>query len=738
MSTIKDVAKKAGVSISTVSNVLNGKVSAENEKYKLVQEAVRELNYRPNYNAQNLKKAKTKLVGVLLPDMTLPYPDIYRGICKKFEGTQHYPILKLTKNNDLLEQDMMQSFLDLGVSGIITVPSSPVPGKGCMEVEKRGVPFVAIERKLRHYDCNCVVFDNASFIYQQMSALEGRYKSDEILLIHQRGYYTSEEDCRRGFLQSSLGKEENIVIVNADRDEAFKKVYHQLMERKDRVKCVITSMFSIAQAVYEARSMLGLELDIYTLAGEEWNTCTLYNNMQVIQRDMVMAGLKAAELLMDQEQHRSDTQTFYLKRRTAQGSAGPVWFEKKKEIRVLALDSEATEVLERLSTVVETQCNLRVTYDKKSYDGLKRALDREMDSPVCNYDIVMIDKPWLPYYTSQDFLYELRKDLGRELLKQFPAEVRKSFSAYDQRRCVIPVISSMQAIYYRKDIFEDSAIKASFLGKYGIPLLVPRSWKEFNMVCRFFTREYNPDSPFMYGTAFSTADFNNLVSAFYPRQWAFGGAITDQYGDLVFSRDGNLRALNNFRETFHYCKKDSTYATKDDELFQAILKGEVPIVMGFASHYCPQKYKEQTCEHLLKAAPVPKNKSIIGGYCLGINNKSDKIQEACEYLRFMISDKISIANMRMNGCIPTYAVYHNTELRLKYPWMDLMAQAYTNGGSRDKVIASNGKQILPEALDDVLGEMLKESLETSEDSGKLLSKTEEKILKMIKYSIKTF
>lgn len=94
--------------------------------------------------------------------------------------------------------------------------------------------------------------------------------------------------------------------------------------------------------------------------------------------------------------------------------------------------------------------------------------------------------------------------------------------------------------------------------------------------------------------------------------------------------------------------------------------------------------------------------------------------------------------MRMNGCIPTYAVYHNTELRLKYPWMDLMAQAYTNGGSRDKVIASNGKQILPEALDDVLGEMLKESLETSEDSGKLLSKTEEKILKMIKYSIKTF
>lgn len=128
MATIKDVAKLAGVSIATVSNVLNGKVSAESEKYRLVQKAVKELNYRPNYNAQNLKKGKTKLVGVLLPSLESPYSSIYQGICKVFEGDKYYPVLKLTNDNDFLEQDLIHAFFNLGVAGIISVPAKSKPG----------------------------------------------------------------------------------------------------------------------------------------------------------------------------------------------------------------------------------------------------------------------------------------------------------------------------------------------------------------------------------------------------------------------------------------------------------------------------------------------------------------------------------------------------------------------------------------------------------------------------------
>jgi len=738
MATIKDVAERAGVSIATVSNVLNGKVSAESEKYKLVQEAVKELNYRPNYNAQHLKKGKTKLIGVLLPSLEVPYQDIYTGICKVFEGKQYFPILKLMGNDYLLEQEMLQSFLDLSVSGIIIVPAKSQKNKKYEEIEKQNIPLVVIERRIEDMDCNYVIFDNASLINHKVTELAKDCGPDGILLIHQKGYYTGDEECRKGYLHSGKGREENIVVVGSERDEAFRRVYEQLILRGEEVRHMITSTMELALVTNEAAEMLNLDVEIHTLANDSWNLYNAYKRIHTIKRDMIMAGIKAAKMITDQQGANADIQTFYLKRKPQEEKRRFYVSGQKKELHVLALDTEATDVLEKLSYTMDAKRNIHVTYHKRSYTELKEGLDAEMISSGCNYDIVMIDKPWLPYYTSQDFLYELRRELGQDMLKQYPEVIRKCFYPYDKKRCILPMISSIQAIYYRKDWFEDREMKAQFQSKYGIPLNSPQSWKEYNMISEFFTREYNPDSPFVYGTALSTAGANSLVCEFYPRQWAFNGKVVDRWGDVVLLQDGNARALNNLRKTYHYCRKDIHYDTKDDEMFSLILHGEVPMVMGFASHYYPQKYKEPTCEHLLGVIQVPRGKSILGGYCMGINNKSKYIEEACEYLRWMISDEMSIANMRMNGCIPTVAVYNHTGLRMKHPWMDLVASSYANGGSRDKLIADDGKQILPEALDNVLAKMIHEALTTNLDTHDLLENTEEKVLNMIKGNFETF
>ena len=133
---------------------------------------MRELNYRPNYNAQNLKKGKTKLIGVLLPELESPYQDIYFGMCKIFEGKQYYPILKLTGNDYLLEQDMLQSYLDMGVSGIIAVPARPQASSVYKEIEKKKIPLVVVERRLEGIDCNYVVFDNATLIRHQVQEFQ--------------------------------------------------------------------------------------------------------------------------------------------------------------------------------------------------------------------------------------------------------------------------------------------------------------------------------------------------------------------------------------------------------------------------------------------------------------------------------------------------------------------------------------------------------------------------------------
>ena len=68
MATIKEVAKLAGVSVGTVSNVLNGKTSND-ELIERVENAINQLSYRPDANARSLKNTKSKLIGVIMPEV---------------------------------------------------------------------------------------------------------------------------------------------------------------------------------------------------------------------------------------------------------------------------------------------------------------------------------------------------------------------------------------------------------------------------------------------------------------------------------------------------------------------------------------------------------------------------------------------------------------------------------------------------------------------------------------------
>ncbi|MBM7615193.1 LacI family DNA-binding transcriptional regulator [Alkaliphilus hydrothermalis] len=78
---IKDVARKAGVSISTVSRVINESKVVKPETYKKVMKVIEELGYKPNAIARSLKVKNTKTIGILIPDISNQfYPEVVRGI----------------------------------------------------------------------------------------------------------------------------------------------------------------------------------------------------------------------------------------------------------------------------------------------------------------------------------------------------------------------------------------------------------------------------------------------------------------------------------------------------------------------------------------------------------------------------------------------------------------------------------------------------------------------------------
>ena len=94
MATIKEISEKANVSIATVSKVLNGKGGVNANTRKMILDVARELNYRPNLNARNLKAGHSRTIGIITEDLTVfNAPEIVDGIAATCEEAGYHYIL---------------------------------------------------------------------------------------------------------------------------------------------------------------------------------------------------------------------------------------------------------------------------------------------------------------------------------------------------------------------------------------------------------------------------------------------------------------------------------------------------------------------------------------------------------------------------------------------------------------------------------------------------------------------
>ena len=120
MATIKDVAAKAGVSVGTVSRVLNKRGYISKETYAKVYQAIEELNYQPNQLARNLFTQHTNTIGLLLPDVSHPYfSELTREVELLLYDHGYKVLLCNTKEKANREQDYINMLRQNKVDGII-------------------------------------------------------------------------------------------------------------------------------------------------------------------------------------------------------------------------------------------------------------------------------------------------------------------------------------------------------------------------------------------------------------------------------------------------------------------------------------------------------------------------------------------------------------------------------------------------------------------------------------------
>ena len=165
MVTIKDVAKKSGFSVTTVSMVLNDAPLARYIPLRTkdhVKRIAEKLEYRPNLYARSLRSRRSLTVGVLVPDITDPYCNqILRGIENSLYKSAYLQILIDIQNDRDRFKRSVAMLLERRVEGLITLANSMLLETDLLEVfANRNIPMVMIGRDGKSKTMNSVVIDN--------------------------------------------------------------------------------------------------------------------------------------------------------------------------------------------------------------------------------------------------------------------------------------------------------------------------------------------------------------------------------------------------------------------------------------------------------------------------------------------------------------------------------------------------------------------------------------------------
>ena len=180
--TIKDIAKKTGLSIATVSKHINGiRIRADNGIR--IQGAIDELGYKVNEIARGLKTSRTMTIGVLIPSLVNIFStSIVSAVERIFQQNGYSTFICDYSSDPALEESRFHFLLDKSVDGIIITPTA-ISSQSIAEAMRLEVPVVAIDQPLSGMDADTVLVDNMNASYQAVEHLiQARHR--KIGIIH--------------------------------------------------------------------------------------------------------------------------------------------------------------------------------------------------------------------------------------------------------------------------------------------------------------------------------------------------------------------------------------------------------------------------------------------------------------------------------------------------------------------------------------------------------------------------
>lgn len=306
MTTIRDVANRSGVSTATVSHVINGTRFVSEEVRLKVIAVMEELNYQPNAIARGLRTRKTRILALIIPDITNPFfADFTRGFQDTADEKDNLVILCNTDRIKTREIRFLEMMWQQRVDGIVINPAK-VQAEDLRQLTKARISVVLIGSQINDPDFDTVMVDNIQAGYDAVQHL--------IDLGHRRiglvcGSQTTSSGQKRyqGYCramnENKLPIENALIVEKEITYEGGREGMQQLLSLPDRPSAVFSTSDIMALGAKTAIEDAGLNIPAnISLVGFDGipEVSRTYPKLTTIEQPAYQMGQTAAQVLLEQ------------------------------------------------------------------------------------------------------------------------------------------------------------------------------------------------------------------------------------------------------------------------------------------------------------------------------------------------------------------------------------------------------------------------------------------------------
>src|SRR5215470_16179844 len=277
--TIHDVARAAGVSTATVSNVLRGTRYVGPELQQQVQDAIAALQYSPNSVAASLRERRSRTIGVVVPDITMGlFPAIVRRLAKRAAFTDYQLILTDSQEDPAWERERVRTLIRRKVDGLIAIPcrdDSPM----LEDVRQSGIPTVLLDRVAKGTDFDHVLLGNVAAARDGTRHLISLGHRHILLLASDsslRNIRERIEGYREALAEADLSGCENVLVAGCNEAERARQVLMPVLASEARPSAffAVTQTMTIGalQTLWEAGLELPKDVSLLAFDDSEWFT----------------------------------------------------------------------------------------------------------------------------------------------------------------------------------------------------------------------------------------------------------------------------------------------------------------------------------------------------------------------------------------------------------------------------------------------------------------------------------